>query len=121
MSPGDVALMSTLPDWDIFVPGHPDEVEAILRGASATDRRTYLRLSDQHNEAPMTAAAGGLELIRPASSGSPLVVAVGPTRDAVLAATTGRDVAVAYTARPFPLDVERLRGLVAQDVVWVEP
>jgi transketolase len=121
MSPGDVALMSTLPDWDIFIPGHPDEVETILREAAATDRRTYLRLSNQQNEIAIGAAVGGLELVRPASPGSPVVVAVGPTRDAVLAATAGHDVAVAYTARPFPLDIEGLRRLVAQDLVWVEP
>jgi transketolase len=30
-------------------------------------------------------------------------------------------VAVAYTARPFPLDADTLGRIVAQDVIWVEP
>lgn len=120
-SPEDVALLATLPDWDIFVPGHPDEVEKILWAAAATDRRTYVRLSDQHNTLPFPAAVEGLMMIHSAPAGSPLVVAVGPMLDAVLEATTGMKVAVAYTARPFPLDAEALRRVVAQDVVWVEP
>ena len=121
MSPGDVALLSTLPDWDVFVPGHADEVEAILRDAAETDRRTYVRLSDQQNEIPIPTATGGLEMIRPAPYGSPVVVAVGPMLDDALAATIELDVAVAYTARPFPLDTEAVRHFVAGDIVWVEP
>ena len=31
-APGDVALISTLPGWTVHVPGHPDEVEAMLGG-----------------------------------------------------------------------------------------
>lgn len=121
MAPGDVALLATLPDWDIFVPGHPDEVETILKAAAITDRRTYVRLSSQQNELPIPAATEGLVMIRPAVTGKPLVVAVGPMLDAVLQATEGLEVAVAYTARPFPADGEALRRFATQDVVWVEP
>ena len=36
-SPGDVALLASLPGWTIHVPGHPDEVEAMLRTAARSD------------------------------------------------------------------------------------
>ncbi len=36
-SPGDVALLDTLPGWTVHVPGHEDEVEPLLR--KATGRR----------------------------------------------------------------------------------
>jgi len=121
LSPGDVALIATLPDWDVHVPGHPDEVETVLRDAANTDRRTYVRLSGRQNDRAIPAATEGLVMIRPALSGSAVVVAVGPMLDAVLAATEGMDVAVVYTARPFPLDAAALRRFVAQDLAWVEP
>ena len=50
-SPGDVALVSTLPDWVIEVPGHPDEAERALRRAATTEERVYVRLSDRSNDA----------------------------------------------------------------------
>ena len=60
-------------------------------------------------------------MVRRAPPGSPVVVAVGPMLDAVLEGTAGMRVAVAYTARPFPLDAETLERFVAQDLVLVEP
>jgi transketolase len=34
-SPGDVALLDTLPGWTVHVPGHPDEAERQIRAAAA--------------------------------------------------------------------------------------
>jgi transketolase len=121
MAPGDVALISTLPDWDVFVPGHPDELEAILRSAAETDRRTYLRLSTRQNREPVPPAVSGLALVKPAHRNAPLVVAVGPMLDNVLAATADLEVAVAYTAMVRPFDATTLRRLAGDRVVLVEP
>ena len=38
-SPGDVALLDTLPGWAIHVPGHADELEALLASAASGDGR----------------------------------------------------------------------------------
>ena len=48
-SPGDVALLDTLPDWTIHVPGHEDEVEALLRDAVQGEGRAYVRLTTGGN------------------------------------------------------------------------
>ncbi|WP_412541278.1 transketolase [Longispora sp. K20-0274] len=117
MSPRDVALLDTMPGWRVHVPGHADEVPGLLRAAVASDEQVYIRLSTRTNM-----AAHAPELHRVRGDGGPLVLAVGPALDNVLAATEGLDVTVAYTATPRPLDVAGLRDLVCTpELVVVEP
>jgi len=114
-APEDVALISTLPGWDVHVPGHVDEVDPLLRRVAAASGRTYIRLSIQANEEAHTDG-----VIRRGSRAT--VIAVGPTLDRVLAATSDLDVTVLYvsTVRPFPAAL--LRAALAGDaVVLVEP
>lgn len=142
MSPGDVALFDTLTGWTVRVPGHPDEVPPLLRAAvGADDSPVYLRLSTQVNAVagPVGTAtrpgnavarpdAGELVPVRRGGPDAPLVVAVGPMLDPVLAAVADRDATVAYTHTPRPFDVAGLRALAGQatppagrQIVLVEP
>ncbi|GAB3498200.1 transketolase [Nocardiopsis coralliicola] len=124
-SPGDVALLDTLPGWTVHVPGHPDEAAELTAAALPGDSRVYLRLSETANTRPRP-VGGGITAVR---TGSPrslgTVLAVGPMLDRVLAATEGLDVTVAYTATPRPFDRAGLNRLVAgagqADVLVVEP
>ena len=119
-SPADVALLSALPGWTIHVPGHADELEAVLRRALATDDRVYIRMSEEANRAPVH--VDGLQVLRRGSDAAPVVVAVGPTLDETLAATSDLDATVAYLATVRPFDTEGVRALVrGTDVVLVEP
>ena len=120
-APGDVALLSALPGWTIHVPGHPDELEAALARALAADDRVYIRMSEESNAAPVH--ADGLTVLRRGSLDAPVVVAVGPTLDETLAATSDLDTTVAYLATVRPFDAGGLRALVGDggDVVLVEP
>lgn len=121
MSPGDVAAVSTLPDWDIHVPGHPDEVEAQLRTAAAGHQRVYIRLSAQTNVDPHH-TRGRVQLLRRGTPAAPLVVAIGPMLDPVRESTRDLDVHLAYTATVRPLDRPGLRAAAGSgDVVLVEP
>jgi transketolase len=116
-----VALLDSLPDWTVHVPGHPDEVAPLLRTAVHRSDSIYLRLSNRSNTAPHPAALNGrLDVVRRGKRA--LVLAVGPTLDPVLAATAGLDVTMAYTNTVRPLDLDGLCHLVAADtVVLVEP
>ncbi|MGH3493583.1 MAG: transketolase, partial [Sciscionella sp.] len=116
-SPGDVALIDTLPGWRILVPGHAQEAERALRAAARTDERVYLRLSEQANADPHPVE--GITVLR--SGGRGMVLAVGPVLDRVLQATAGLDLTVAYTATARPLDVATLRAIAERDVLVVEP
>ncbi|MFD4654474.1 transketolase family protein [Kitasatospora sp. NPDC058444] len=122
MSPGDVALLDTLPDWTVHVPGHPDEAEQLLRHAYADgDRNVYVRLSAHRNAAAVPVEPGRFTTLRTGSRGA--VLAVGPMLDAVLAATEGLDVTVLYAASVRPFDAAGLRAALGDraDVVLVEP
>lgn len=122
MSPGDVALLDTLPDWTVHVPGHPDEAEQLLRDAYADgDRNVYVRLSAHQNAEPVAVEPGRFTTVR--TGGRGVVLAVGPMLDAVLAATAGLDVTVLYAATVRPFDAAGLRAALGDkaDVVLVEP
>jgi len=118
-SPADVALIDTLTDWTVHVPGHPAEVAPLLTAAAAHDRPVYIRLSTAENSAPH----GGGRLLPLRDGSRAVVIAVGPMLDPVLAATDGLDVAVAYTHTVRPFDTAGLAALTARttDVVIVEP
>jgi transketolase len=119
-SPGDVALLGSLPGWTIRVPGHPEEVDRYLRTAARGDDAVYVRLSEEVNAAPV--GGDGLVVVRHGGRSAPLVVAVGPTLDPVLAATEDRDATVAYLSTVRPFDAAGLRAaLTGTDVVLVEP
>jgi transketolase len=119
-SPGDVALLDTIEGWTVHVPGHPDEVPALLRNAAANDFRIYVRLSEQQNSRAY-ATTNELQVVRRGSAGAPVVLAVGPMLDPALAAVGDLDVTVAYTLTPRPLDAAGLRALVSNEVIVVEP
>lgn len=132
-SPGDVALLDTLPGWTVQLPGHPSEVDTLLRSAMQSSGRVYLRLSDLENGRAIGAIIGGartdgrMTVVRPGTRAT--VVAVGHLLDPILEAVTGLDVTVCYASTIRPFDTETLLGCLASagapggaaDVAVVEP
>jgi transketolase len=118
-APGDVALIDTLPDWTIHVPGHEDEVEALLRTAVAGHGSVYLRLEATGNR---VAHADGKRMVVIRRGRGPTIVAIGPMLSRVLEATEDLDVSVLYTATVRPFDGETLRAIAGTpEVILVEP
>lgn len=119
-APGDVALMDTLPDWTVHVPGHADEVESALRLAVAGSGRDYVRVTGQQNRDPFPVTPGRFHLVRRGAGAT--VVAVGPMLDPVLEAVADLDVSVLYASTVRPFDGRSLRAVLGTpDVVLVEP
>jgi transketolase len=121
-SPGDVALLDTLPGWTVHVPGHPVEAAALLTDAVRARGRVYVRLSTITNDEPFAVADGRLRVVRRGAQG--VVLAVGPTLSATLAATAGLDVTVLYAATVRPFDTAGLRAAAIgaePAIVLVEP
>ncbi|WP_117213037.1 transketolase family protein [Allorhizocola rhizosphaerae] len=90
MSPMDVRLLQTLPDWHLRVPGHADEVRRLLREAVREDGNVYIRLSTKVN----AEAHEDGEIVKRGTG--PRIVAVGPMLDPVLEAVQGLDFEVVY-------------------------
>nr|WP_203604837.1 transketolase [Streptomyces sp. SID8014] len=127
MSPGDVALLDTLPGWTVHVPGHADEAEALVRAAvGAGDDKVYVRLSERANAEGRALDGTRFRQVREGRAGA-AVVAVGPMLDPVLAATEGLDLTVLYAATVRPFDAAGLRRAAVDpdrgtaEAVLVEP
>ena len=119
-APGDVALMDTLPDWTIHVPGNADEVEWAVRLAAAGSGRDYVRVTSAQNNQSFPVVPGRFHTVRRGSGAT--VLAVGPMLDPVLAAVEALDVSVLYANTVRPFDAAALRAVLGTpDVVLVEP
>lgn len=121
-SPGDVALVDTLPDVTIHAPGTSRETDELLRSAAAADGLHYVRVVSQQNSVSHPTDAGFTVARR---GSGPVVIALGPVLDDVLAATAGRDATVLYASTVRPFDAAGLRAVLpargAVDIVVVEP
>ncbi len=121
-SPGDVALLDTVPGMHVHAPGSAAETDDVLRRAVADTGSHYVRVVEQVNDATFP-ADGRLHVVRRGRGAT--VVVLGPVLDAVLAATADRDVSVLYSSTVRPFDATTLAALVGAqatpDVVLVEP
>jgi transketolase len=119
-APEDVALVAALPGWRIFVPGHPDEADLMLREAASDNDRVYLRLCEQSNSQARPIQPGRFHVERRGRDAT--VIAVGPLLDPVLEATADLDVTVLYATTVRPFDHQAVRSATStRDVVLVEP
>ena len=119
-SPGDVALMDTLPGVRIHAPSTELEVDAVLRTAVAGDGLHYVRVEEQTNRDSWPQDRGRFHVVRRGAGAT--VIALGPVLDAVLDATEGQDVTVLYASTVRPFDNAGLRAVLGSpDVVLVEP
>lgn len=119
-APGDVALIDTLSDWVVHVPGHPAELDAQLRTAVAEDTRVYVRIGGEPNPEPFRTDHDTWSVLRRGTAGT--VVAVGPMLRTVLAAVSGLDITLLYAPTVRPFDSDTLRATLAMPrVVMVEP
>ena len=121
-APEGVTLMSTLPGWQIHVPGHPSEVEVLLRRAMPHRDRVYFRLAADANAAPRPVRPFHSDVVRRGSASAPTVVAVGPMLDRVLGATAHLDATVLYCATVRPFDHRTLLAVAGSgEIAIVEP
>lgn len=116
---GDVGVLLTIPEFEILVPGHADEVEPLLRATYADGKPTYLRTSVRANAAGISFRPGVLEVVRRGTLAT--VIVFGPMLDAVIEATRGLDVDVLYATSVRPFDDSTVASVAASKVIAIEP
>jgi len=120
-SPGDVQAMLAIPGMEVLIPGHADEVDALLRATYANGRPTYARFGVVGNRHPLDVAPGRMEVVRRGSLAT--VIAIGPMLARTLEACNGLDLTVLYATSARPFDTSTLASVVGEIplVITVEP
>jgi len=120
-APADVTLMLAIPGMEVLVPGHGEEVAALLRATYPNDRPTYLRASKATNPESFDVAPGRIEVLRRGTAAT--VLAFGPMLGRTLDACHGLDVTVAYATSLRPFDAGGLAEITGPEplVIAVEP
>ncbi|MGL5387661.1 MAG: transketolase family protein [Serratia sp. (in: enterobacteria)] len=119
-SPADVALLSTLANWNIYIPGHAEEAERALRTVAEGTGCDYIRLSTECNHHPYWKGEKSFITLKEGELGT--VIAVGPVADKVIAATKNLNVTILYAPFIRPFDSETLlKTLSLPSIAIVEP
>jgi transketolase len=122
LCPEDVALMSTLPGWEVHAPTTGEEVATVLRRVVPGTGSAYVRLSGPEASRSLAGEPGSVAMLRRGGSTAPTLLAMGPAIEPALEAVGDRDVTVLATITPTPLDVEGLRrSTTGTDLLLVEP
>lgn len=123
-SPGDMALLDTLPAISLHAPGTAIEVDNALRVTVAGSGLDYIRVVHQENSVSFPHSPGRFHVVRRVP-GAPTVLAIGPVLDAVVEALADRPATVLYANTLRPFDERGLRETVTPgeyaEVITVEP
>jgi transketolase len=118
--PGDVGILLNVPETEIFIPGSSSEFSSLFENNYGNRQLSYFRLSEYPNLTSHSVEAGIAILVKEGTEA--LVIAVGPTLDLVLEASTGLDVSILYVTSLRPFDFEAVRRhSVSGRILIVEP
>jgi transketolase len=118
--PGDVQIMTSIPELQVMVPGSAGEFDALLASACGSGKANYIRLCEIENKETIASTIGRAEVVRQGNAAT--ILAVGPMLAPVLEAAQGTDVTVLYYATVAPFDAATLRANAASGkVLLCEP
>lgn len=104
--PGDVALMKTIPNMEVVVPGSVQDFDLICRETYANGKPKYFRLSEFAHRHEVKAVYPKATVIKRGRGGT--VLAIGPLLPTVIEAVGDLDVSILYYTTLAPFDHETL-------------
>lgn len=105
--PGDVAIIKTISNVDIIVPGNAREFETLFLQTYSNNRPTYYRLSDFNHSHSTNSVYATAEVIKKGKKAT--IIAVGNLLSNVVEATKDMDVTVLYYTTLTPFDNNLLK------------
>ncbi len=104
--PGDVTLMKSIPNMQVYTPGNKYELDIILTQNISNDGPKYIRLSERSHKIETSIQINKGLLIKNGSKG--IIIVAGPMLQQVVMATDELDVTILYYAKVAPLDTRAL-------------
>lgn len=118
--PGDIALLLTIPGFEIFVPGTSAELALAIETSYDNESPTYFRLSEKQNSRDFSNASNSGSIVKEGSKCT--VIAFGPVLDVVIEATNDLDVEILYFYKLHPLDKSLIiSNCKTRKILLIEP
>lgn len=117
--PGDVNLMSNIPNCQVMVPGRDSEFD-VLFNETYQSGFNYFRLSEKSHKENIDVSFGKNFILKKGKLAT--IIAVGPTLSDVLEATHNLDVTIIYCTTIQPFDLDSIESYLANTkIITVEP
>lgn len=117
--PGDVNLMSNIPNCNVVVPGRDIEFDVLFRQIYMSGFN-YFRLSEKSHNESIDVSFGKNTILKIGKKGT--IITVGPTLTETLEATRNLDVTVIYCTTIQPFDYKGISSyLNDRKIITIEP
>lgn len=117
--PGDVTVLSSIPNMQIIAPGNSYEFDSLFNQTYNNNAPTYFRLSEYEHDLDFKVEFGKANVIQEGSKA--LVVCYGNMLKPVYEAVKDLDVTLLYYSTIFPFDSETLKKYFVNNIIVCEP
>jgi transketolase len=117
--PGDVQVLSTIPNLEIVVPGNSEEFNKIFTQTYKNNKPTYFRLSEYENEKTYNTEFGKGVIIKKGTNAT--IICFGNILQNVIDATKEMDVTILYYNTINPFDSQLISEHFNENIIVIEP
>ena len=117
--PGDVSILSTIPNMQIISPGSSKEFDSLFSQTYNNESPTYFRLSEYEHDFDFEVTFGKANVIKEGNKA--LIICYGNMLESVYEVVKDLDVTLLYYSTIVPFDDETLRKHFNDNIIICEP
>lgn len=117
--PSDILILSGIPGFEIFIPGHNYEVDYLLNKVYNNNNPSYIRLSEESHDFELPIEYGKGNVIKEGKLAT--VICFGPMLKDVWNATKNLDINLLYYSTILPFDELLLQKYFNTNIIICEP